>query len=62
MKPGDQIYVWRYRSKAGTPLPLPYQHHGIYAGDGQVIHPVTDSFGTGCQKPAAVAFHSRSPR
>ena len=38
MKPGDQIYVWRYRSKAGTPLPLPYQHHGIYAGDGQVIH------------------------
>ena len=38
MKPGDQIYVWRDRSKAGTRLPLPYQPHGIYAGDGQVIH------------------------
>jgi hypothetical protein len=35
---GDHIYTWRFRSKSGMPLPIPYRHHGVYAGGGKVIH------------------------
>jgi hypothetical protein len=37
-KPGDHLFLPSKRICAGQWLKMPYEHHGIYSGDGRVIH------------------------